>query len=87
MSCKRGFTIPGNGDFDDGVGECEHCACTSYHTSIGRPWGPKHRHWMNMVQMPFMLTASNRVTQETLDSWNGIENELREHLRIQEQPS
>lgn len=80
--CKRGFSVPLN-EGGDGIGECEHCGCTSYTISDGRPWGPRHRFWNDWVRSQYRLDEEDRVTRETMFCFSGMEHELPKHLILE----
>ena len=83
-SCHRGFTVPRN-ESGDGIGECDHCGCTSYTLAVGRSWGPRHRFWKDWVKSLFSLDSDNRITRQTLDCFiPDVAEELPRYLILAE---
>lgn len=63
MQCSRSVTLL----YSEDMGSCERCDNTSFNTSDGRPWGPKHSMWNDMVKSEYHLTDDNRITERSFN--------------------
>ena len=48
-SCRRTVRVPA-WQGEDGLGECEHCGCTSSTMHDGRPFGPRSQAWEYLIE-------------------------------------